>query len=141
MLNETADLRVGNLMTLDPIVIHPDAPVSEAERLLKTYRVSGLPVVELGEVIGVISQSDLVVARSSELIGAHWERLKVRHLMSTPAITVHTTATLRHAARQMVSRHIHRLVVVGDEGTPIGVLTPLDILRALVEQDLPAPVS
>ena len=141
MLNETADLRVGNLMTLDPIVIDPEAPVSEAERLLKTYRVSGLPVVEADEVIGVISQSDLVVARSSELIGGSWDRLRVRHLMSTPAITVHTTATLRYAARQMVSRHIHRLVVVGDDGTPIGVLTPLDLLRALVEEDLPVPLS
>lgn len=141
MDNEIADLRVGNLMTLDPIVIGPEAPVSEAERLLKTYRVSGLPVVEAGEGIGVISQSDLVVARSSELIGGHWERLRVRHLMSSPAITVHTTATLRYAARQMVSRHIHRLVVVGDDGHPIGVLTPLDLLRALVDQDLPVPLS
>ena len=141
MDSESADLRVGNLMTLDPIVIGPEAPVSEAERLLKTYRVSGLPVVEEGEVVGVISQSDLVVARSSELIGGHWERLRVRHLMSAPAITVHTTATLRYAARQMVSRHIHRLVVVGDDGHPIGVLTPLDLLRSFVEQDLPVPLS
>jgi CBS domain-containing protein len=141
MGNESTDLRVGNLMTLDPIVIGPEAPVSEAERLLKTYRVSGLPVVEGGEVIGVISQSDLVVARSSELIGGHWDRLRVRHLMSAPAITVHTTATLRYAARQMVSRHIHRLVVVGDDGHPIGVLTPLDLLRSLVDEDVTVPLS
>ena len=141
MGNETADLRVGNLMTLDPIVIGPEASVSEAERLLKTYRVSGLPVVEEGEVIGVISQSDLVVARSSELIGGHWDRLRVRHLMSAPAITVHTTATLRYAARQMVSRHIHRLVVVGDDGHPIGVLTPLDLLRSFVDEDVSVPLS
>jgi CBS domain-containing protein len=141
MDSESADLRVGNLMTVDPIVIGPEAPVSEAERLLKTYRVSGLPVVEGGEVIGVISQSDLVVARSSELIGGHWERLRVRHLMSAPAITVHTTATLRYAARQMVSRHIHRLVVVGDDGHPIGVLTPLDLLRSLVDEDVTVPLS
>lgn len=141
MGNEIADVRVGNLMTLDPIVIDPEAPAREAERLLKTYRVSGLPVVEGGEVIGVISQSDLVVARSSDLIGSHWERLRVRHLMTTPAVTVHTTATLRYAARQMVSRHIHRLVVVGDDGHPIGVLTPLDLLRAVVDEDVPVPLS
>lgn len=60
--------------------------------------------------------------------------------MSTPAITVHTTATLRYAARQMVSRHIHRLVVVGDDGHPIGVLTPLDLLRAFDEQGMPPPL-
>jgi len=126
-------LRVGNLMTLDPIVIGPDQPVVEAERLLKTYRVSGLPVVEGHNLVGVISQSDLVVARSSEMVGAHWERLRVRHLMTTPAITVHATATLSHAAKLMVQGHIHRLVVIGDDGAPIGVLTTLDLLRSLIE--------
>ena len=35
-----ADLRVGNLMTIDPVVIVPDAPASEAERLIKAHRVS-----------------------------------------------------------------------------------------------------
>ena len=126
-------LRVGNLMTLDPIVIGSDQRASEAERLLKTYRVSGLPVVDRGELIGLISQADLMVARSSEMIGANWERMRVRHLMSTPAVTVHATATLAHAASLMIQRHIHRLVVVGDDGSPIGVLTTLDLLRVLTE--------
>lgn len=140
MLRTSTDLRVGNLMTLDPIVIGPEAPVTEAERLLRTYRVTGLPVVDNGELVGVLSQSDLVVGRSSEMIFDHWDRLRVRHLMSTPAVSVHTTATLAYAARQMVTRHIHRLVVVGDDGTPIGVVTTLDLLRSLLE-DPDAPLS
>ena len=45
MVNRMPDLRVDDLMTLDPVVIDPDASAAEAERLLKTYRVSGLPVV------------------------------------------------------------------------------------------------
>jgi len=138
MLTATADLRIGNLMTLDPIVIAPEALATEAERLVKTYRVSGLPVVDDGELVGVISQSDLVVARSSEMISGHWDRLRVRHLMSTPAVSVHATATLSYAARQMVTRHIHRLVVIGDDGTPIGVVTTLDLLRSLLDDpDVP----
>jgi CBS domain-containing protein len=136
----TAGLRVGNLMTLDPVVIDPEALASEAERLLKTYRVSGLPVVHGGEVVGVISQSDLVVARSSEMISAQWDRLRVRHLMSAPAVTVHATATLAWAARQMLTQHIHRLVVVGDDGSPIGVVTPLDLLRSIIG-DAEEPLS
>jgi len=91
-------------------------------------------VVHDRAVVGVISQSDLLVARSSEMIGSNWSRLLVRHLMSTPAVTVHTDATLQFAARQMLSRHIHRLVVVGDDGAPIGVITPLDVLRSILEE-------
>jgi CBS domain-containing protein len=83
--------------------------------------------------VGVISQTDLVVARSSGMIGANWERVLVRHLMTTPAVTVHTGTTLARAAQLMVTRHIHRLVVVDDEDAPIGVISSLDLLRVLLK--------
>jgi CBS domain-containing protein len=127
------DLRVGNLMTIDPVVIQADAQVSEAERLLKTYRVSGLPVVSDDATVGVISQTDLVIARSSGLIGVNWERVLVRHLMTAPAVTVRTGTSLARASQLMVSRHIHRLVVVDDEDKPIGVVSSLDLLRVLLK--------
>lgn len=135
-----AELRVGNLMSIDPITVDPEASASEAETLLKTYRVSGLPVVDGDAVVGVISQVDLMVAHSSEMIGAHWDRMRVRHLMSSPAVTIHASATVAMAARQLITRHIHRLVVIGDDGRPIGVVTPLDLLRSLLE-DPDAPMG
>jgi len=138
MAVQSAELRVGNLMTIDPIVIEPEEMAAEAERLLKTYRVSGLPVVAGGEVVGVISQSDLMTAHSSEMIGANWDRLRVRHLMSAPAVTVHAEATIADASHLMLSRHIHRLVVVDDDGAPVGVVTPLDLLRSILADPDPA---
>ena len=126
-----SDLRVGNLMTIDPVFIGADAQASEAERLLKNYRVSGLPVVSGDVTVGVISQTDLVVARSSAIISGNWERMLVRHLMTTPAVMVHAGTSLARAAQLMVTRHIHRLVVVDDEDAPIGVVSSLDLLRVL----------
>lgn len=135
-----ADVRVGNLMTADPIVIGPDATASEAERLLKTYRVSGLPVVADGVVVGMISVTDLAVARSSAMIGGNWARMRVRHLMTSPAVTVHAATSASRAAELMIGRHIHRLVVIDDEDAPIGVLTPLDLLRLLArDPDVVSP--
>jgi CBS domain-containing protein len=133
MTTATGDLRVGNLMTIGPVVIGADAQASEAERLLKTHHVSGLPVVSGDATVGVISQTDLVVARSSGMISANWERVLVRHLMTAPAVTVRTGTSLAHAARLMVTRQIHRLVVVDDEDAPIGVLSSLDLLRVLLK--------
>lgn len=128
-------VRVGNLMTVDPVVIDPEATVHDAELMLKTYRISGLPVVAGGEVVGVISQTDLLNARSSELIGANWDRVKVRHLMSRPAVTVHLATTVNRAARLMLEEHIHRVVVVDPDGAPVGVLTTSDLLRALLPEE------
>ena len=131
MTRTTDDIRVGDLMTADPVVIESDALATDAERLLKTHRVSGLPVVKEGVTVGVISRTDLMVARSSQLISGNWQRMRVRHLMSVPAITVHTGTSPARAAELMVTRHIHRVVVVDDEDAPIGVLSALDLLRLL----------
>jgi CBS domain-containing protein len=131
MTRVTADIRVGDLMTADPVVIESDALASDAERLLKTHRVSGLPVVEEGVTVGVISRTDLMVARSSQLISGNWQRMRVRHLMSVPAITVHAGTSPARAPELMVTRHIHRVVVVDDGDAPIGMLSALDLLRLL----------
>ncbi len=128
------NIRVGNLMSLHPLTMAPDDPAHEAEQLLKTYRISGVPVVEDGVVVGVLSQTDLLTARSSELISGNWPRLRVRHLMSRPAMSVSATDTVEAAARQMLKHHIHRLVVVDDADTPIGIVTPLDLLRVLLDE-------
>jgi len=131
-------VRVGNMMSVDPIVIDAEAPIAEAELLLKSYRISGLPVVQDGILVGVVSQTDLLNARSSDLIGANWERVKVRHLMTRPAVTVHLNTSVERAARLMLEQHIHRLVVVDEEEEPIGVLTSTDLLRTLLPDEDPA---
>jgi len=131
-MDRTEDLRVGDLMTSDPVVIGPDQPATEAERLLKMHRVSGLPVVDGGAAVGVISRTDMMVAHSSQMIGANWSRMLVRHLMSTPPITVHAGTSPERAAELMLARHIHRVVVVDDEDAPVGVLSALDLLRLLL---------
>jgi IMP dehydrogenase/acetoin utilization protein AcuB len=127
--------RVGNLMTVDPVVVDAEAPVTKAELLLKSYRISGLPVVADGALVGVISQTDLLNARSSELIGANWERVRVRHLMSRPPVTVHMNTSVERAARVMLEQHIHRVVVIDEDDVPIGVLTSTDLLRTLLPDE------
>lgn len=128
------DLRVGNLMSFDPVTIEADDTVAKAEQLLKTFRISGLPVVVADAAVGVISQTDIITARSSDLIGGNWTRLRVRHLMSAPAVTVHVETTVARAARLMVDGHLHRLVVVDGDDRPIGVLSSLDLLRVLIPE-------
>ena len=125
---------VGDLMATEPIVVAAEASLSAAAQAMDEYDISGLPVVgEAGDVIGVISETDLVHARATEWLWANWTGLKVRHLMSSPPLTIGRSATLAAAAVKMERHHVHRLVVVADDDptVPIGVISTSDVVRAL----------
>jgi CBS domain-containing protein len=128
---------VADYMAVDPIVVRADATLTDAAELMDREHVHGLPVVDhAGSLVGVLSQTDLNRARSTEYLWANWPGLAVRHLMTTPAITVHRSTPLVIAARKMERHRIHRLVVVddGDETVPIGLLSMTDLIHALAEE-------
>jgi CBS domain-containing protein len=140
MRTEHQPATVGDLMALDPIVIKATASLTEAAELLDRHRISGLPVVDPGgSLVGVVSQSDLIRARSTEYLWSNWPGLAVRHLMTSPAVTVTRSTPLTIAAARMDRRHIHRLVVVADddETLPIGILSMTDLVHAIASA--PAP--
>jgi CBS domain-containing protein len=127
-----SELVVGDVMTLDPIVIDADAPLEDAERLMRERAISGLPVVDTtGSLVGVISRTDVVedgTIPMAFLLRKMPSGLRVGELMSSPAITVETTDPLIEAARRMRDNRIHRLVAVDDAGRPVGVLSASDFV-------------
>jgi CBS domain-containing protein len=131
------DLRVADLMTLDPVTVPIDATIEEAESLLRDFRISGLPVVdEHNRLVGVISQTDLLylaMPTVQALIRHRGSGLRIGEVMSVPAMTVDAMATLTKAARIMDRNHLHRLVVVDGEGRPVGVLSSMDYVALAAE--------
>lgn len=137
MTRTTAVLVVGDVMALEPVVVRADAPLSDAVKLMERHRIHGVPVVDgAGSLVGVLSQTDLLRARATEFLWANWPGLAVRHLMSSPALTVHRSTPLADAARKMERHHVHRLVVVADEdeALPIGIISTSDLVRAMAEE-------
>lgn len=135
--NHHAPALVADRMALDPIVIHVDASLTQAAQVMDGNHVHGLPVVDhTGALVGVLSQTDLNRARTTEYLWVNWPGLAVRHLMTSPAITIHRSTPLIVAARKMEQHGIHRLVVVedGDETTPVGVLSMTDLIHALAQE-------
>lgn len=55
-------LKVANAMTIDPLVINPQAPLADAAEMLLRYQIGSLPVVENQKVVGILSVSDIVKA-------------------------------------------------------------------------------
>lgn len=137
MKTRAQDVRVADCMAPKPIVVLADASLSDAVRLMDEHHVHGLPVIDaMGQLVGVVSQTDLARARASEDLWASWSTLAVRHLMTSPAVTVKRSTPLIVAARRMEEHGIHRLVVVedGDELSPIGVVSVSDLIHAMATE-------
>jgi CBS domain-containing protein len=127
---------VGDVMTRGTIAVRDDVPIAEAAQLLDKHHISGLPVVDRdGELVGVLSQTDLLRARVIDHLWSVLPGLAVRHLMTTPAVVATEETTIDDAAVLMEQNHIHRLVVVGpDRRTPVGILSVSDLIHQMASR-------
>ena len=115
------------IMSGNTVCVDPDLPVGELVTLLVDRGFSGAPVVASdGKPIGVVSRSDLLDPERGEL---------VRDIMMPIAFTLPESASLSHAAALMAYENIHRVPVIGVDGTVIGIVTSMDIVRWVAEQD------
>jgi CBS domain-containing protein len=120
---------VTQLMAHGALCVREDDTLLDAVGMMSRHDVGGLPVRGPGGVVGVISKTDVL----DRLAEGRALDVRVRDAMSSPALTVSDTATVEQAVRVMVDEGIHRVVVVDDEGGPVGVLTPWDVLRAVAD--------
>ncbi len=101
-----------------------------------------LPVVRLGELVGVVSQRDLLRASLSNVMGLPAEEqqiflegVKISEVMSSPPISVEKDESVQKAARTLAERKIGCLPVV-EAGKLIGIVTETDVLEYFSGLDL-----
>lgn len=139
-------LTVGELMTREVRSIAPLATAAEVAQMLAQAGVSGAPVVEDGQVVGVVSIKDFLprlglpkhstpmalVAGlvSGALCGAgDFASVTARELMTAPALTIPPATPVAEAAKLMDGRGINRLPVA-ENGALVGIITRGDVVRA-----------
>ena len=147
-------MKVADVMTRNVVAASPETPLRDVASLLVDKGISGLPVVDAaGAVVGVVSEADFVIkergtegihhrllarvfgtAHQTRLERAKIEATTAGEAMTSPAITVAASDSLRWAAEQMASRRINRLPVVED-GILVGIVTRADVVRAFVRPD------
>ena len=141
-------MKVEAVMTRDVTTVAPQLPLKALAATLAGKRISGVPVVDGGRVLGVVSEADILEKEAVELQPTLLRRLlgrerpdakktarTARDAMTSPAVTVSPQRDVAHAARLMVERGINRLPVVTEEGGLIGIVTRADLVRAFVRSD------
>ena len=143
---------VKDVMTTNVVWVERDTPFAAIAAALHQFRVSAFPVLdEAGQVIGVVSESDLLSklalaggeARMPGMITGilrQHEMEKARavtagELMTSPAATVSPDDTLEQAARLMYVRRVRRLPVVDADNHLAGIVSRADVLAVYDRPD------
>ncbi len=149
----------ADVMTPNPLSIRDEASIREAVVFLTDRRISAAPVInEAGRPVGVITEADILrydrehvehlhtvpdYYLRSELTLGTGERLPeafevedvdgttVAEVMTPIIYSVGPDTPVDEVVSQLVTRRIHRLFVVDKDGSLIGVITTLDLLRRL----------
>jgi len=107
-------------MILDPIIIDPDRKIFEVLNIMEKYRISGVPVVKKGNLVGIITNRDLRFEASLDK--------KVGDVMTKDNLaTVPVGTTLEESKTVLHERRIEKLLVVDDAGKLRGLITIKDI--------------
>jgi CBS domain-containing protein len=125
---------VEDAMTKAPVTVYPDDDLVRAGQLMTRGRLRHLPVVQHGQLVGLLTQRDLL----RELGGApekidRAEVLTVRDLMVTEVVTATPTLPLRKAARLLREHQFGCLPVIDSERRVVGMLTETDFIRFAAE--------
>jgi CBS domain-containing protein len=147
----------AELMMPNPVSIRAEATVREAVAALTDHGFSAAPVIdEAGRPVGVVSRADVLVhdrekgadqgpaayydradlATAGERLGAGFhveavDRTLVRDIMTPAVFSVAPGAAAAKVVEQMLALKVHRLFVVERDGTLVGVISALDVLRHL----------
>jgi CBS domain-containing protein len=150
-----AELTVRDIMRRDVPPVGPDDSVAYVARSMADAQLAGVPVVEGGEVIGIITESDLIqreadvdaptpvpfldaifVADAGQLYEDEVRRalaVNARMLMSSPVTNIRDTATMNEVATVMVDRHLKVLPVLDAANELVGIVTRADLVRVIAD--------
>ena len=145
-------MKVREVMTKEVTTTTPSTLLKDAAIELATRRISGMPVLNgAGEVIGVLSETDILGKESAEQerggllqwfldptdpwVEARFAAVTVEDAMSYPPQTVLPSCPVAEAASVMLEKSVNRLPVVDVEGKLVGLVSRGDLVRAFARTD------
>ena len=109
-------------MILDPVTIGSDKTIRDALEIMAHFDISGVPVVDEGKLVGILTNRDIRFETNLDLSVA--DRMTGENL-----VTVKKGTTLKEAKSVLQKHRIEKLLVVDDTGSLCGLITVKDILK------------
>ena len=149
----------ADVMTPDVICAAPETPLPELVRLMLDNRISALPIVEDGRIVGIVSEGDLLhraetgtesrpsrwleLVTSTDRLAADYTRThgrKAGEIMTRDVVTVADTTPIAEVAHLLEARRIKRVPVTRD-GRLVGIVSRRNLLQALATSLSPPPIT
>lgn len=133
-------MTVGRCMTKNPVTIHPEVSVPEAQAIMRREKIHRLPVLDKSnKLIGIVTASDLIHASPSQATALDMyelnyliSKLKVEKIMSRKVVTVTEELPIEEAARMMADNNISGLPVLRGD-IVVGIITESDLFKLFIE--------
>lgn len=130
---------IKNWMSKDVVTVDVNDSMQDATRLLKKHNIRGLPVIENGKLVGVVTDRDLKRASASDATTLEIHELlyliskiKVKEIMTKNPITLSVDSTIDEAAEVLLDNKLTGAPVIDDSGKVVGIITQTDIFRVMV---------
>jgi IMP dehydrogenase len=107
-------------MIIDPIVVRQDQSVAEVQAIMSQFKISGLPVLHEGKLVGIVTNRDLRFVSDNDL--------RVADVMTSKnLVTAKVGIDLEHSKALLHEHRIEKLLVVDDIGNLKGLITIKDL--------------
>ena len=132
---------IQGIMSTNVITVSPHTPVADAQRIMREHNFRRLPVVDHGQLTGLVTESRLQRVKPRSTTPLLWQityllsHTTVRDVMRKRVITVKPTDTVEHAVAKAQSARVGTLVVM-DKGKIVGICTTNDFFYRIVNPTL-----
>ena len=123
------ELKISEVMTSDVVTVGSRTTMAELREILRKHRISGAPVIDNGELLGMISIEDLIKALAAGEMG-----VAVGEKMARDPVSLRAGDPVVLAVDRFSQYGFGRFPVVDDQGKLVGILTQGDITRGLLKK-------
>ena len=142
MNKNLVQMQINECMTNQPLTIDPYATLAEAMEIMQKNKIRRLPVIDDGDLVGIITLNDIYQAKPSDVrhclsrdkIYEEISKLTVNIAMTDNPMTIYQADTIGHAAEIMMEEKIGCLPVVDANKKLLGLITESDIFRLIASE-------